>query len=88
MGGQCDKEVTAFLIHRTAHLMANLSIPEGIKPPLMGRASQGGTALLMQIPKQRACEGSRQAAGFNWEQARGCTSMRVSRLEHVGTVAV
>ena len=88
MRGQCDKEVTAFPIHRTAHLIPNLSIPAGIKPLFTCRASQGGAAMLMQIPKQRACEGSGQAARFNWEQARGCTSMRVSRLEHVGTVAV
>lgn len=68
--------------------MPNLSTPAGTKPQLVYRASQGDAALLMQTPKQRGCAGSGEAARFNWEQARGCTSMRVSRLEHVGTEAV
>lgn len=63
MGGQCDKEVTAFLSHRTAHLMANLSIPEGIKPPLVGRASQGGTALLMQSQSSERARGAGRLLG-------------------------
>lgn len=85
MGGQGGKEVTALPIHRGAHLSSSLSLCAGVKPPLTGRASQGGAALPTRIPKQRAGEGSRQAR-FNWEQARGCISMCVSRLEHVGTI--
>lgn len=84
MGGQRGKEVSALPTHRTARVRLGLSLCVAIKHPLTGKASQGGAAL---HTNPKAGEGSGQAR-FSWEQARGCTSMCVSRLEHVGTIAV
>lgn len=56
-GGQCDKEVTAFPLHRTAHLMPNLSIPAGIQSPPACRVLLSISCLANANPKAARVQG-------------------------------